>query len=360
MSTKANLNNFRSRDIRIDLCKSILIVLVILGHAASVPAPLRVLIYSFHMPAFFCVYGYTYNRVKHEASGFITGNFVKSKIHRLLLPYFIWAIMYSPLTLINILYILYGSQNALRHASGLTSLWFLPCMFLAVILYELMNWILKYTNLFKTEWAADLTIVLLSTAASYLLPRLSFSYPWSLDVSLMACGFIGIGHLFSKGRKYCTNIWICIALLLCTLSILYVTVPINLELVGASNVDMASSHYGNYFLFLLDGICGFVFIFQISEILANFYLFRVVSMVGKHTISIFALHKLFLFSTEKIVGTIFANTLNAFFSTIATLIISFLIAILIDDYAISIAVDGVRNKQRMLDSKSIQKDKLSK
>lgn len=44
----------------IDIAKGIAIILVIVGHTVPNPSPLRHAIFSFHMPVFFILAGYTF------------------------------------------------------------------------------------------------------------------------------------------------------------------------------------------------------------------------------------------------------------------------------------------------------------
>lgn len=85
----------------VDIAKGIAIVLVCLGHR-NVPGWLTKWIYSFHMPAFFFLAGYTTRYSSYK--GWV--DFLKRKTRGLIIPYlslglvyilieFIWALLYK-------------------------------------------------------------------------------------------------------------------------------------------------------------------------------------------------------------------------------------------------------------------------
>ena len=123
----------------IDISKGILIILVVLGHS-QISTLLKILINSFHMPAFFILSGITFK------SSINFNKFVKKKFFSLIMPYLIFSfimILYQ-LTkaflfsgykfdiisgLVSIVLPISG-----RVATSVYGLWFLPCLFLTEIL----------------------------------------------------------------------------------------------------------------------------------------------------------------------------------------------------------------------------------
>ena len=85
----------RVRNQEVDILRGIAAVLMILGHSfivypvniASVPwcAALEHFIYTFHMELFFMLAGYVYRCINY-------GSYIKKKIERILLPYFVFGI----------------------------------------------------------------------------------------------------------------------------------------------------------------------------------------------------------------------------------------------------------------------------
>lgn len=69
----------------IDIAKGIAIILVIVGHTVPNPSPLRHAIFSFHMPVFFILAGYTFRPKPWR-------ELLSGSVSRLLVPYVILAL----------------------------------------------------------------------------------------------------------------------------------------------------------------------------------------------------------------------------------------------------------------------------
>ena len=119
----------------IDIAKAIGIVLVIVGHITVTGTLGKRFIYAFHMPLFFVLSGMLLCLKSFGDIG-SWSELILKRAKRLLIPYFIWAMIYSTPTYKNAALIFYGSWEALGKAQSLTSLWFLPVMFLAVCLAQ--------------------------------------------------------------------------------------------------------------------------------------------------------------------------------------------------------------------------------
>ena len=72
----------------LDIMKALAISCVLLGHCEFTLPFLKELIYSFHMPAFFIVYGLAYNYNTHLEKGFLKKDFITQKLTRLIVPCF--------------------------------------------------------------------------------------------------------------------------------------------------------------------------------------------------------------------------------------------------------------------------------
>lgn len=72
----------------LDIAKGIAILLVIAGHTVNNPSLTRQVIFSFHMPLFFILAGYTF-RVKPW------GELLKTSFTRLLVPYVLIALAWN-------------------------------------------------------------------------------------------------------------------------------------------------------------------------------------------------------------------------------------------------------------------------
>lgn len=130
----------------IDTAKGLGILFIVLGH--TVPDSfLRQVLYSFHIPLFFILSGFTYKNKKNKFS------FVVSKATRLLLPYAVFAIIsiliFYVMALVlplqgeariipNILGMLYANSNS-GYMTWNRPLWFLPCLFATTILVDIFE-----------------------------------------------------------------------------------------------------------------------------------------------------------------------------------------------------------------------------
>ena len=190
----------------IDIAKGIGIILVAVGHCPQIYAPLKSLIYAFHMPLFFIISGIVWDKASHEKKGYLTRNFVFGKIKRLILPCYIWGTIYLIIsTVINhnkpsvlsFAYLLYGSHYGFISSGSLSSLWFLTCMFLTVCGFELVQMLLKN----KKSKIPIVVLFVVFMFIGYVLPHYSVGYPWCLDVSFIAAAFMLLGNLARQIRQ---------------------------------------------------------------------------------------------------------------------------------------------------------------
>lgn len=170
----------------VDICKALGIYLVVLDHIMPNTPKLRAIIGAFHMPLFFILSGYTTSIKKSYKE------YCLSRIKSLIIPYFIWAILFSTYSIKNLLYILYGSNKSLGVAGSNAVLWFLPCLFISDLL---ANAILRICGNCKNIL---IPIVLSLFSLGYELKMLhtfNYGYPWSFDIALVGCGFVLFGYL---------------------------------------------------------------------------------------------------------------------------------------------------------------------
>ena len=143
--------NVQVRNRSIDALKGILILAVVVGHILPGTLdenPLRYLIYSFHMPAFFFVSGYLLNLDKLRVASF--GDTIRKYWHRMLLPWCIAWVIYT-------LYVLNNNFSLLALLHNICSpyyhLWFVPSLFLCIIICTL---VVKYQ---KNNLTAEVFLV---------------------------------------------------------------------------------------------------------------------------------------------------------------------------------------------------------
>ena len=124
-------------------------LLVILGHSGALPSSLLCVVYSFHMPLFFALSGYTFNTKKDFKT------FIISKIKGFLVPYvFLCFILlffhdivfgtFNGVTVHDIWVHIIGIFVGFRKTKYYFSMWFIPVLFMAEIaLYFIIRLIEK-------------------------------------------------------------------------------------------------------------------------------------------------------------------------------------------------------------------------
>lgn len=272
----------------VDIAKCFGIFLVVLGHL-PIPATLKIVIYSFHMPFFFFISGYLFNIKKHSA--FI--DFLRHRTKQLLVPYFFFSIItyifwlfigrkFGADTLENIpvykplLGIFYGTDtdNYLIHCGAL---WFLPCLFIVEIiyclLYKLINKYLQflvYAVIGYVNWKFH-----------------DVALPFSFNAALSALFFYAVGNILKEPIERHLSIK---PLYLFLSGFAALCIWIRLSIFNG-RVDMSSGTYNYYLLFLIVALMGiyfnilfsfFVFLFRGSRLIFDF--------VAKNTIIILAFH----------------------------------------------------------------------
>lgn len=129
----------KARDITFDIAKGIGIVLVVIGHYVPAGAPHWYMgfvrfVYHFHMPLFFIIAGFFYDRSSREES---YRSFVWGKFRRLMIPYFIlsWAIVVAKIVVGKVLQVdhpvdIHALYRVLYLPDAGFFLWFVYALFL--------------------------------------------------------------------------------------------------------------------------------------------------------------------------------------------------------------------------------------
>ncbi len=266
-----------ARKKHVDYIKAIGITLVILGHINYANDVIKEWIYAFHMPLFYFATGVVIKRENIDYNYFI------KKFQGLIVPYFIWGFIYAGCSFGSAVRIGYGSYHSISRAGSLTSLWFLPTMFIGVVLCQLV---------FKASQKVWIIAIMAVGAigVSVSAPKIDIGYPWCADVSLLAAGFILFGHLFERIANKIMNTrgWV----LLCIIGVaLTFTYRLN-SITANSYVLMANMRIGNPIVFLISAFGGCLMVYSVSRILEWLPVDkRLLSFVGTNTLVIFAVQK---------------------------------------------------------------------
>ena len=121
------------------------------------------------------------------------------KASQLLIPYFIFALIFcfGSNGLSDWGYILYGSRNTLFLAKSFTPLWFLPCFFIATIVFRTIS---NCCNV----WVSRVICVILGIIGfgmQHFKPLLSYGFPFSIDVSFVGVLLMAVGCEIKNLRR---------------------------------------------------------------------------------------------------------------------------------------------------------------
>lgn len=289
----------KNRIIYLDIARALTIFCVILGHVVDSSTITKNFLYAFHMPAFFFLSGiFCKDNVKSvdEIKRFITCRF-----NRLLIPYIVWGCIYSQFSFRNLLYICYGTRETLIRADSLTSLWFLPTLFVADIIVEL----LIYASSCLQKKTVKFVGAILFLMIGFMMPHAKFGNPLGVDIAFVAASFMMTGHILKK--MICKNqIWLkkfgaVLTLVLLGCVCLGVGIYFNKPSVGY--VLMANAIYGNVGAFLLGALGGTAILLSLS-IGIDCILERKNALIwiGQNTMGIFLVHKPFVELFRKIIN----------------------------------------------------------
>lgn len=261
----------------IDICKANGIILVILGHTYYAPQLFYNLIYSFHMPLFFVIAGYTFSKEKNHQLGFI--RFTKRKAKSLLAPYYVFAglnllfqILWKLFVGKEAVTLSYITQNlrgiffcysSMEYMPNCSPIWFLLCLFIANLLFFLL---LKMNRVVSAAVAVACMLI-----CSYLstIPHNATSFPWKYPVFLMAVFLMYAGYCFRAvlDRYYSVfnNRFIIGSIITLVLSFAIV-------LLTGNSVGMNENEYGNVVVFLFTAVpisCSIIALCKSCSILSR-------------------------------------------------------------------------------------------
>lgn len=249
------LNIMSERRNDIDFAKGIGIVLMMLGHSYSSGNGEIVIqwLYSFHMPLFFIVSGMI-KRSKNEKP---LKNLVKERFIALLVPYYVWGSLAACfLTLIGkrSLHFFLECLKSIFTFSGLSAMWFLPCLFLA----EIFFWFILRLHA-RSKLYGMILFAMFFFAGSFV----SATDPLFIVLLRSATGttFLYLGYLLAeiynkKGNPFVLLIMVVFDLILISIN-------------GA--ISIAARMYGNIGLFYISALLGTWLTIQIYHYLKGFF-----------------------------------------------------------------------------------------
>lgn len=282
----------------IDILKAVTMFFVIWGHTAlNSESPFyRIVIYSFHMPLFFFLAGMSLNakvlRNWQEWKSFLRRNWLA-----LMVPYFIWGMIYCQSEYPNYPKLLYASWEALNDINTLTSLWFLPCLFTARILVQLTINCLKSMEV-RQRNVGLLIIAVIFFVAGRLLPHGEYGWFFCFDVALVASAFILLGIVLKNHILILAQQKAVILVMLFGISAFLFWFGTFRRGNDLAMLDMCRVRYGAAFWVLYNitfgsllVIIGCMLLHRISREGVHPFRINAITYIGTHTMGIFLLHK---------------------------------------------------------------------
>lgn len=273
----------------LDVAKLFAALCVISVHASITYNPVRRTLSAFFIPVFFIIYGMASSGKRLESMKEIL-QFFEKRIKSLLVPYVLWAMIYAD----NIDYsfikeILIGNNRSLGRADTNQVLWFLPCMFVAVIIFQI------YTNVDShiTGRAGRIGFAVFAvTVCGVISSKFNVVGVWSWDIAFSGCLLMIVGkgmRCFEAGWKCRANYIRAIAAVL-LFALTYMIISCNLLYLGKNGhhgVVMAVGAYGRYDLFLAGAFTGSSALFLTAMVFEKIRLF---AYMGRFSLVIMAVH----------------------------------------------------------------------
>lgn len=255
------------------------IIFIIFAHALSPSNPIRVWLYSFHVPLFFFVSGYIFNPKKYQN---IT-SFLKRKFKILIVPYIFYAAIAIPF-----LFIYFGETNFLNVVLKFLlqqrywAFWFITVIFLVELIAYMY---LRNKNTMKNI----AILIILSAIINVIYHHFTTKFLiWNLDLVPLVLPFFLAGFIFQNYPKMILKRSWLITILLANILFTFLNYKTN-----NYGVDIYYNIYGSYLYFMAASLSGVVFVFFLIKNL-NFRI-KLLSKVGKNTFPYFLLHQIIIF-----------------------------------------------------------------
>jgi len=277
----------------LDNLRAVAIFFVVLGHTVGLPERAYKLIFSFHMPIFFWISGVL---AKETIRDNTFSEFIGKRWKTRLIPY----VSFSVISYLAWFFLFrhFGTQAALKidpvrpligmvYGNGInnwlvhnTVLWFFLCLFVTEILFF---FIIKLPSRVHITMAL-IAFSIIGYLDTYYHPPDGFRLPWNVDIALTAVVFYGAGFLTKRyvlgDLKTGPYGWV---MMLITVMLYGVFSMLN------DKVALVAGLYGNYFYFYIAAFSGIFFWMRLSRMIPPV---KLLSKIGKNTLTIFALHLL--------------------------------------------------------------------
>lgn len=318
---------FTKRYRHIDICKGIMIYLVVVGHSISGTSDLHVCIYWFHMSAFLILSGlFVHNKGTLKAD-------IKNRFMRLIVPYMFFSILLGSIARDGS--ICKQMIGTLMGANGNITYFTFPYYFLT-ILFVASSILLCIQSLQLKGKNVALLIITLYAITHLMANTISDSIlgwiPWNIDIAIFAIVYLYIGNKLSD---VIVNIWggHVFVVLSFVLVILYNAGIFHYQF----DLKHHSWHWG------LDIVIPIIFLMallQLSYWINKIgYINTVFSYYGKASMCIMLLHPLFMYINKMLLHQ---YDINVWIASLINVIQCCLVFIVLSKYKFSRIVLGER------------------
>ncbi len=276
MSTQSS----SKRILWMDIAKAIAIFAMIQGHTTPYGSTARNFIYSFHMPLFFLLTGFTAKNISTLGEFWMQ---LKKDFTRLVVPYVlvqtlngvISFLMYHENAMdsirLRVEQLIWGSAIDVYGHSCVGMIWFLIALFWAKTLYNLVQVIFPS----QYNWSVFLFLAILAKVLS----NAQIYLPQSIDVALMATLFICMGHYFKEYFGFYKQYQIPIVFIAFGIWMLCVE--------NGTYIELGGRWYPNMIWGILGAICGCLCVCTFSQALeSNKLLAKILGYFGRNTLTI--------------------------------------------------------------------------
>lgn len=310
----------------LDVAKGIALLLVVWGHAGMRVPGLGTAIIQFHMPLFFIVSGYLFKNSQNKI-----GNKILKKAKRLLVPYFVFSLIYllldtakdlmthQSLDIKEVMSLLfYWDGNVVRMG---TPMWFLPVLFFTDVIYTLLK---RYAGKY-----AVMVCVILAVFAFIWMPV----FPFGLRISCIGVYFFMIGDYSKKligrfeGRR-----WLCLVVGIVLLTAEYMLAQMN------PGVNLYRYSFGKswicYIFLAIIGAFGVIFVG--GGITKSKWL----EWISRQSLFILATHFIILMIINAIGGKLGVEYVNGVLITVLCFLTEYLVIAIIKKFKSLNALSG--------------------
>ena len=298
------------RNIYIDVMKGLLIILVVIGHLPFFDYDSRTLtlIYSFHMPAFLIIGG----MLSHIDENTTFRSIIFKRIKGTLVPYFIFYLISFLIVRVNskekfiaaIKVVFRGIGDPINAIN--LPLWFLTFYFVAMVIFELIEYISYKVRKHFFKKKSYFYILILDLII--IIPIMYFSYKYSriyklkrLPFNVEIAAFCQLFIVFGKVcKEYIVNAYYKIKeLKFIKYIIFYISIFIMIALtlvwykssMSNGRIDLNARDYKNAFYMYVNAILGFIIFAYFSYFISKIpFVNYILSNIGKYSIYILSYH----------------------------------------------------------------------